>query len=113
MSCERGWNGRSPDIAASFLRVRLQRDDLEVAGLFLEDERLRSTGDAADKAGASEGALQLIARLNGKRSPASRLSALGYGAPPPDHDPAPERAPAARAARGWMVAERSPAPRRR
>ena len=42
----------------------------EVAGLLLTDERLRSTGDAADKAGASDGALQLIARLNGKRSPA-------------------------------------------
>jgi hypothetical protein len=26
MSCERGGDGRSPDIAASFLRVRLRRD---------------------------------------------------------------------------------------
>jgi len=35
--------------------------------LLLVNERLRSTGDAADRADASDGALQLIARLNGKR----------------------------------------------
>ena len=44
---------------------------LEDRRLSLPAERLRSTGDAADKAGASDGALQLIARLNGKRSPAA------------------------------------------
>jgi hypothetical protein len=33
------------------------------------------------------GALQLIARLNGKRSLACRPSACGYGAPPPDQRP--------------------------
>jgi hypothetical protein len=76
MSCELGWDGSSPDIAASFLRVRLRRDGHDVAGLFLMDERLRLTGDAADKAGASDGALQLIARLNGKRSPVRRPSVL-------------------------------------
>ena len=34
----------------AFLRVRLRRDGREPAGLFLVDERLRSTGDAADEA---------------------------------------------------------------
>jgi len=87
MSCALGRDGSAPDIAAAFLRVRLRRDGWEGSGLFLEDERLRSTGDAADKAGASDEALQLIARLNGKRSPACRLSACGYGAPPPDQRP--------------------------
>lgn len=47
------------------------------------------------------GASQLIARLNGKRSLASWLSARGYGAPPPDHGPAPFRAPR----RGFASAE--------
>jgi hypothetical protein len=47
------------------------------------------------KPGGDE-ASQLIARLNGRRSPACRPSACGYGAPPPDHGPAPERAPALR-----------------
>ncbi len=37
-----------------------------------------------------DGASQLIARLNGRRSPAFLLSARGYGAPPPDPGPAPE-----------------------
>jgi hypothetical protein len=32
--------------------------------LLLANERLRSTGDAADNAGASNGALQLIARIS-------------------------------------------------
>jgi hypothetical protein len=32
---ERGWDERSPDIAASILRVRLRRDGGERAGLFL------------------------------------------------------------------------------
>ena len=43
-----------------------------------------------------DGAPQLIAGLNGKRSPASRLSARGYGAPPPDQRPRALRAPALR-----------------
>jgi hypothetical protein len=59
-----------------------------VGGLLLPvTERLRSTGDAADKAGASDGALQLIARLNGKRSPACRRLICSTGAPPPDQRP--------------------------
>jgi hypothetical protein len=32
ISCERGWDGRSPDIAAAFLRVRLRRDGFLVVG---------------------------------------------------------------------------------
>jgi len=57
-----------------------------------------------------EGASQLIARLNGKRSPASRLSARGYGAPPPDHGPAPDgRRHCARSA-GTDVSGLAPAP---
>ena len=33
MSCELGWNGSSPDIAAAFLRVRLRLDGARFVGL--------------------------------------------------------------------------------
>jgi len=42
------------------------------------------------------GASQLIARLNGKRSPACRLSACGCGAPPPDQRPRARTGPSLR-----------------
>ena len=78
--------------------------------LWLADERLRSIGDAADRAGASDGALQLIARLNGKRSPVCPPSACGHGVPPPDHGPAPDgRRHCARSA-GTDVSGLAPAP---
>jgi hypothetical protein len=87
MSRERCWDARSPDIAASFLRVRFRRDGWSVGCCSSQTSASVQPGDAADKAGASDGALQLIARLNGKRSPAFRLSACGYGAAPPDQRP--------------------------
>lgn len=42
MSCERGEDGRSSDIAAAFLRFRPRRDGLRIVGSVLVTERLRS-----------------------------------------------------------------------
>jgi hypothetical protein len=69
-----------------FLEVRLRRDGFASSALARNRAPPFNSAMEQTKPGL-DGASQLIARLNGKRSPASRPSACGYGAPPPDHGP--------------------------
>jgi hypothetical protein len=86
MSCAPGRDGGAPDIAASFLKVRLRRDGSRVVGSCSQPSASVQPAMQQTEPGG-DGASQLIARLNGKRSPACQPSACGYGAPPPDQRP--------------------------
>jgi hypothetical protein len=98
MSCALGGDASAPAIA-SFLKVRLRRDRWR-SSASVRNRAPPFNGAMKLSAPGSDGAPQLVAGLNGKRSPACRLSACSYGAPPPDHGPAPFRAPALRPQRG-------------
>ena len=78
MSCELGWDGSSSDIAAAFLEGPAPARRL-VSGpaCFWWTSASVQPGDGADEA-ERNGASQLIARLNGKRSPACQPSALWF-----------------------------------
>jgi hypothetical protein len=86
MSCALGRDGSAPDIAASFLKVRLRRDG------WGSWARARNRAPPFNSAmqeltgPGGTGALQLIARLAGS---ARRLDgfAPGFGAAPPDQWP--------------------------
>jgi hypothetical protein len=50
MSGALGWDGSAPDIAASFLKVRLRRDGLMLVGCRSWTSASVQLGDAADRA---------------------------------------------------------------